>query len=223
ARVLDPFFRAEAWLGPAARLEGTLTLQQAGAADWEASFQGRLLDVDLGTLVSQRFSNHRLTGRAQLALDSARWGDRPGGQGPGWIEARGILTAGRGTISTGLLRALASEMQFRLATPSFAGRDDLEYHSLGLRFAIGDDGQIRLGGALGAEYPPDAVLIRSDSARVLASIPEGTANVRGLIKALFPVADTDRGTMVPYTPDSQILHYLPVPTHRIGSTSTLGN
>ena len=67
---------------------------QIGAADWEADFQGNLIDVDLSTLVGRRFPRHHLSGNARVALQSARWGDRPG-QGTGWREARGELIASR--------------------------------------------------------------------------------------------------------------------------------
>ena len=122
ARVLDVFFDTADWLGPDAQVEGTLTLRQTGAKDWEADFQGDLLDVDLGVLVGRRFPGQRLSGLARVALKSARWADRPG-QGFGWVEAQGELTSGQGTIGIGLLRALASEMKFRFA-PKLARLDD---------------------------------------------------------------------------------------------------
>ena len=50
------------WLGPKAKVDGTLTLSQIGAADWEADFQGNLIDVDLSTLVGGRFPRHHLSG-----------------------------------------------------------------------------------------------------------------------------------------------------------------
>ena len=47
ARVLDAFFDSADWLGRSARVQGALTLRQTGSADWQAEFQGDLLDVDL--------------------------------------------------------------------------------------------------------------------------------------------------------------------------------
>ena len=114
ARVLDVFFDSAGWLGPRAKVEGTLASSQIGAADWEAEFQGNLIDVDLSTLVGERFPRHHLSGRLGVALQSARWGDRPG-QGTGWREARGELIAGTGSIGVDLLDALAREMKFRLS------------------------------------------------------------------------------------------------------------
>ena len=70
-------------------------------------------------------------------------------------------------------------------------------------------GEIHLAGDLGAEFPPDAVLAGVTSP--LASAPQGTASVHGLIKTLFPVADANPGVLVPLTPESSVLLALPVP------------
>ena len=78
ARVLDVFFETDDWLGPRAKVEGTLALSQAGGGDWEADFQGSLIDVDLASLVGKRFPRHHLAGTARVALQRARWGERPG-------------------------------------------------------------------------------------------------------------------------------------------------
>ena len=86
-----------------ARVEGALTLRQDGAKDWEAEFQGNLLDIDLAELVGRRFPTTGSSGKARLAVASARWADRPG-QGYGWVEAEGELTAGPGLIGFGLLQ-----------------------------------------------------------------------------------------------------------------------
>jgi hypothetical protein len=216
ARVLDPFFDSAGWLGPEARVEGRLALSQAGAGEWGAEFQGTLLDVDLDALVHARFPDHHLNGRGRVAVAKARWGDRPGGQGFGWVEARGTLSAGPGTISAGLLRALGTEMRFHLAGRADPlQRRDLEFHGLGLAFAIGGDGQIRLAGALGDDAPAGAVLVRGDRLTPLALAPEGSANVRGLWKALFPT-DGDREVLVPVKPESQVLRYLPLPPGHAG-------
>jgi hypothetical protein len=211
ARVLDPFFDSSEWLGPAARVDGTLTLRQAGAKEWEADFQGDLHDVDLATLVGRRFPNHRLTGLTRVSVRAARWADRPG-QGPGWVEANGELVTGQGTIGISLLRSLASEMSFRLS-PRVARLDpntsEIDFRALGLSFAMSSNGEIRLGGALGTEFAPD-VVVASQTAP-LAYAPRGAANVRGLIKTLFPLTAADPGTMVPLTAESRILLCLPAP------------
>jgi hypothetical protein len=211
ARVLDSFFEAEAWLGADAKVEGALTLVQEGSKDWEAAFQGHLVDVDLTTLVERRFPEHRLKGRARLAVESARWGDRPG-QGFGWVEARGELTTGPGVIGLGLVQALSTEMKFRkgprLGRIASAGLIDLDFRALAFRFAMTSDGEIRVTGALGDEFGGDVVLMGPTD--TLAFAPEGAANVRGLIKTLFPVKEINHAVMVPLTEKSRLLLCLPV-------------
>lgn len=211
ARVLDVFFDAADWLGPDAKVEGELALRQEGAKDWEADFQGALLEVDLSTLLGLRFPSHRLAGRARVTIPSARWAERPG-QGFGWVEAKGELVAGQGTIGLELLNALAREMKFRLSprlTRLEQRRGDVAFQALGLSFAVTGDGQIAFGGGLGDEFTRGTVLVGQTTP--LAYAPEGSANVRGLIKTLVPVAAANSGVMVPLTPESRLLMSLPVP------------
>jgi hypothetical protein len=211
ARVLNPFFDAGDWLGANATVEGTLQLRRAGSEDWEATFSGSLHDIELARLVGGRFPRHRLSGRARLAVSTARWGARPG-QAPGWIEVKGELLSGQGSIGVPLLGSLAREMKFRLS-PKLANLDtrrtELDFRALGLAFDMQPNGEIHLAGALGAELPPDAVLAGVTSP--MASAPQGTASVHGLIKTLFPVADANPGVVVPLTPESSVLLSLPVP------------
>ncbi len=210
ARVLDVFFETSDWLGLRAKVEGTLTLSQAGGGDWEADFEGSLIDVDLSCLVGKRFPRHHLAGMARVALHKARWGQRPG-QGVGWREARGELTAGQGSIGMDLLQALAREMQFRLATRVSRldpRKTETEFRSLGLAFDMQPSGEIHLSGALGNEFSPDTVLV--GAAAPLAFAPGGTVSVHGLIKTLFPVADAHPGVMVPLTSESRLLLCLPL-------------
>jgi len=212
ARVLDPFFDARGWLGPDARVDGTLALRREGSKEWEGEFRGNLLDLDLAELVGRRFPDHRLRGRGRLAVAEAHWGDRPG-QGAGWVEARGELSAGPGAIGAGLLHALNAEMKFRpaarLARVIEAGRDDLNYRALALSFAMTGDGEIRVAGALGGDSPGDLVLV--GPAAPIAYAPRGAANVRGLIKTLFPADELGRADWVPLTEKSRMLLCLPVP------------
>jgi hypothetical protein len=211
ARVLSPFFDVDTWLGANATVEGTLELRQAGSKEWEAIFSGNLHNIDLAQLIGHRFPRHRLMGRARLAVATARWGQRPG-QGPGWIEAKGELLAGQGSIGVSLLQSLAREMRFRLSS-KLANLDprktEVDFRAMGLAFDMRANGEIHLAGALGAEGPPDAILAGVTSP--LASTPQGTVSVHGLIKTLFPVADASPGVLVPLTPESSILLALPVP------------
>jgi hypothetical protein len=211
ARVLDVFFDSAGWLGRSARLDGELALSQADGKDWEATFQGHLLDVDLNTLLGNRFPSHHLAGRARLALQTARWADRPG-QGFGWVEARGELTTGQGTIGLDLLQALASEMKFKLSpklTGAASGQREVNFQTLGLRFDMNREGELHFDGALGNEFAPGVVIASLNTPLMYA--PQGTANVRGLIKTLIPVSPADASVLVPLTAESRVLLSLPVP------------
>jgi hypothetical protein len=212
ARVLDPFFDTAVWLGPNARVDGALTLHQDGAKDWEVEFQGNLLDIDLAELVGRRFPKHRLRGKARLAVSSSQWAERPG-QGFGWVQAKGELRAGPGMIGFGLLHALHTEMRFRtgpkVARTVSAGQIDLDFSALAFNFAMTSDGEIRIGGGLGSEFSDDLVL--AGTSFPLTYAPDGAANVRGLIKTLFPVTAINHADMVPLTEKSRLLLCLPVP------------
>jgi hypothetical protein len=215
ARVLNAFFDAESWFGPDAAVDGTLSLRQTGSKDWEIDFQGGLLDVDLGKVVGRRFPRHRLAGRSRLVIEKARWGERPG-QGAGWIEVKGNLVAGQGSIGVSLLEALAREMKFR-PSPRLAHLDprrtEVEFRALGLSFEMQPSGEIHVAGSLGAEFPPDAVLAGATTS--LLSAPQGAASVHGLIKTLFPESSANPGVLVPLTAESQVLLSLPVPAGTI--------
>jgi hypothetical protein len=212
ARMLNVLFDAADWLGDEAKFLGSLNLRMAGSTEWKADFQGEILDLDLARLVERRFPRHHLTGRAKISIEKATWGERPSGQGPGWLEVKGELVAGQGSIGVALLDALAREMRFRpsVRRPHADSRKaDVDFRSLGLSFAIHSNGEIQVSGALGTEFPPDAVLAGASSA--LLSAPQGTASVHGLIKTLFPVSTNNSGVLIPLTTESRALFSLPLP------------
>ncbi len=205
ARVLDAFFDSAEWLGPSARVQGALTLKQSGSADWRAEFAGDLFDVDLRTLFERRFPRHRMTGLAHVAIKNARWTDRRG-QGFGWAGAEGELTAGAGSIGFDLLASLVAEMKFAAAR-KIDRQPDVPFHALGFTFALTPDGEIALGGGFRNQFAPDDILVSHD--RPLFKAPAGRANVRGLLKSLYPATPD---TLAPMTADSQLLsRFLPLP------------
>ena len=76
------------------------------------------------------------------------------------------------------------------------------------------DGQLKLGGDLGTEFPAGAVLVDGTHQTPLAVAPAGTASVRGLWNALFPRnADS---VLIAETRESLLLRkYLPAPPARV--------
>jgi hypothetical protein len=211
ARILDAFFDSSSWLGDKARVDGSLTIRQRDGKDWDAEFQGNLVDVDLETMIARRFPHHRMVGLARLAVKSARWSELPT-QGRGWVEAEGELTAGQGSIGFDLVQAMARELKFRVS-PRYSRidpkRNVIDFRKLGLAFTVRPDGEIKLSGALGNEFSPDTVLAGLTSPIVFA--PQGTAGVPGLIKTLFPAAQGHANLLVPLTSQTKVLLYLPVP------------
>ena len=159
ARMLNVLFDAEDWLGAEAKVSGMLDLRQAGSNDWRATFQGEMLDVDLARLVNRRFPRHRLTGRARIAVENAAWGQRPAGQGPGWVLVKGQLSAGQGSIGLDLFEALAREMKFRLGGTQTTRRRSQARGGIPLArvtFAMQSNGEIQIERRLGHQFPPDA-------------------------------------------------------------------
>ena len=173
ARLLNPLFNADEWLGRSAMLRGSLAFQRLGRDGWEVDFRGLLDDVDLASLVDEHFPPHRLTGLARLEVEEARWGDLPGGQGRGWTSVKGRLSCGQGTVGADLLRGMASEMHFHVAGIAAGDDGEVAYQRLGLAFRLQQDGEIHLGGALGSGFPPDAVLVNMIGTSPLARRRQG--------------------------------------------------
>ena len=118
------------------------------------------------------------------------------------------------------MEALAREMKFRPGArkPHVDGRkSEVEFHSLGLSFAMQSNGEIQITGGLGAEFPPDAVLAGATS--TLLRAPQGMASVHSLIKTLFPTSPNGSGVLIPLTPESQVLLSLPLPPGADSKTS----
>lgn len=210
ADVLDGLFASREWMGERATLEGILTTRQIdGAGGCDASFTGTIKDLDLGGLLQAQFGAARLQGNADVVLDDARWGTLPAGQGRGWIEARGTMKVRAGTIEWGMMQALAREMRFRLEG---VGESDAatrrDFREFGLRFALNSQGELRLDGGLGADDPPDAVMVAGEGRAVLLRAPEGAASVHGLWNALLPLGG---GVLVPATAESGAFKHLPLP------------
>jgi hypothetical protein len=220
AQVLAPFFDPADWLGPEAKVAGSLALAQEGSRDWEADFAGEISDVALGSLLGDRVPDHQLSGRATLSVKSAHWGPRPGGGPPGWVSADGRLAAGAGSISTSLLKALRSEMSFRLGDRLELKPGVIDFQGLGLAFSIRPDGAVQLAGDLGDAYGPGAVILDADGLSGLAFAPRDPGNLIGLRRTLGP-ADASQAILVPT--GLQFLDYLPMPARAPSGRESVAN
>jgi hypothetical protein len=211
ASVLNAFFDATRWLGEDARVAGEIALSQAGSDAWEARFRGTLRDVDLASVVARVAPSHHLAGRATVAIASSRWADQAS-RGPGWVEARGTMTASAGSVGPGFLEALARQLRFRVPDPAVTATGPLRYEALGLAFALEPTGTIRFDGALGPERMPGSILISSEQMMPLASAPEAASSVAGLIRALGVAEALDPSQVIPARFESLLLQrYLPTP------------
>lgn len=215
ASTLESIFDADDWFGEKARVQGNLHMTRVENQPWEARFAGTLSQVDLSRMVNGRFGLHRLSGTGQLQIRTAHWADRPA-QGPGWREIEGDLTAGPGKASHGLLLSMGQQMRFRLANSlhkSVEPGKEIEFGSMGLQFHLTDDGRIRFGGACGPDFGTDVVAVSPHGKpSPIVAAPTSDANVRGLIKTLFPVNLAQTDLLVPTTRESQSFQrWLPMP------------
>jgi hypothetical protein len=179
------------WIDRRGEWRGEMTLRSTASRDWELEYTGEIDGLDLGVLTAGRAVDERVSGRGRLVVEQARWGERGESGGPGWVEARGVLTAGRGMIGHGLMERLAVEQLFRVQIPEGgsggSGREGaapgaMAYEALGVRFELDGAGKLTLTGALGGENPPDAVMTAGGMTVLWAS--GGSSTARVLAKAV---------------------------------------
>lgn len=195
------------WFGTSASLSGTWTFHSVHGQPWSAQFTGEVHDVDLARLVRDRFPDIRLTGLGALRIDSADWGPLPNGQGHGWARAQGVLQARAGVIGLALVESMARELKFRAPISKAMLADPIPYARLGVAFTLNEAGELLLNGALGEQPGSELVAIDPQDVPLLLA-PTGVASVRGLWKTLFPSGSE---VLVPVTPQTHVLRYLPVP------------
>ena len=83
----------------------------------------------------------------------------------------------------------------------------MPFGALGFTFALTPDGEIALGGGFRNQFAPDDILVAND--HPLFKAPSGAANVRGLLKTLYPTAAEN---LAPATAEAQLLsRFLPLP------------
>jgi hypothetical protein len=216
---LGLFSQAVDWLGERAKLQGTLLFSRCNSGgEWDVLFRGRILDIAFDRLITGHFSHHEITGMATLEIAHARWAGLPGHQGRGWVEVEGELRSGPGTMGLEFMNALAREMRFEVDRDAVQGAlANVRFESLGLRFRLTSDGQLRLVGSPTPGLPPQTVGVDAAHAPFLRA-PNGLANVRGLWNVLFPQSDE---VLVPATAESQVMRHLPLPTESAGTRTSI--
>jgi hypothetical protein len=120
-------------LGSHARFRGNVWANQTrdgtAADNWEGELLGHLSDVDLGTVLGERFP-HQLSGMAQLAIQSAHFHQ-------GRLEDCACeITAGPGFISRSLLDAAVQRLMLIPGPEASLPGDPLPYQQLSLAATI---------------------------------------------------------------------------------------
>lgn len=218
--LLESLIETRGWTGERARFAGSLTFTKAGAAPWELTVRGRIERLDLDALVRTRFPGVQIRGEADLEIDEARWGTLMYGQGRGWNIARGCLRVRAGTLDSVLLDGLAKEMGLQVSRPGVRNPTELDFEALALNFDLEGSGELRITGALGEEYPRNAVLVGRHDSGLLVRAPDDPATVRGLWKALFPLG---ADVLVPATAESGVMRHLPLPLTRHAGQAAVAN
>ncbi len=176
---------------------GRLWAQQTETG-WQGQATGYLLDVDLAQLLDGRLPQ-RLTGRAQLTLQSARFQDGR------LVEASGVVTAGPGKIGRRLIEAAARELAMQSA-PLAETTDAVPYEQLAMAFLLNPDG-LQLYGRI----PTARGVVLAGQDRWLLGEAPSTAQPRP-IPALVRTLSARSGLSVPATPEAEWLtRCLPLP------------
>lgn len=196
ARVLAPLVAAEAWLGPKAQFDGFLSFEEKQGR-WTGDLQGRLIAVDLDTLVSQHFP-HTLSGSADVTIRKAVVTENR------LLEADGSLKCGPGMIGRSLLTAGVEHLGMRSAVQLPPSVTTAPFRQLACTFVLSRRGLQLFGECAGAP----GTMIDADSG-VLWQQPSYEAQpVASLIRMLVPQSEVQ----VPASHESQrLIDVLPVP------------
>jgi hypothetical protein len=188
---------AAGWLGAESRFRGILRAVETPQG-WNGDLQGAFTQVDLQTLVSERFP-HQLTGPAEIQIERALFHDGR------LTEAALELSAGPGVISRSLLFAAIESLQ--METPeSYPPRGALaKYEKLDLKATLDAEG-LRITGQADPRSPGALMF---DSQRVLLYESRTQPQpVMALLRMLVPSNEVQ----VPASRETQwLIERLPVP------------
>ncbi len=189
------------WLGPDATFQGAVEAVRS-TNGWKGEFSGRLRDIDLETLVTERY-DHKLSGNAEVLFRRARFQDGT------LIDAAGDVVCFGGSVSRSLLAQADRTLGLAAAPRVRALEADplLRYRELKFAFALNQDGLRIVGHGSG----PDPGVVMADGYGPLLQDTSEVAQVVALVQAL----SSPQGVQVPATKEAyQLLHILPLPTRQ---------
>jgi len=194
--ILAAFFDRRNYLGEKSTLRGSIRAMEMPDG-WQGEFSGRLENIDLNNLVSDRFP-HRLSGMATMAVDHAvvHCGRLE--------EFHGTVSAGPGIVSESLLTSAADHLKMRSerARPTTS---TIGYEELSAAFDLETRGLIVRGTC---KDNRSGIIMRGREGAVLWQASGGPVPVVALVKALVP----DSQTQVPATRQTDwLLNLLPIP------------
>ncbi len=214
--AIADYLPAMAMLGPDATFTGTMRWKIRDAA-WSIDLGGsRFEHVDLA--MATQGIPHRLVGNAGIQLESCQWEKGVS------LNLSGALIAEQGFISQSLLQALASHVDFKLASDVDLEAKDIPFDAMALRFDFFGP-EMRLEGVChrqrGQEYLPQGTAIVSGGSAVAACSP--TAQRRSwveLVHAFWP----DQIEKLPFSSQTAwLLPLLPAPPPATNYRELLGN
>jgi hypothetical protein len=195
-------------LGRRSRLRGYVWANQTDdgtSPGWEGEFAGQVYDVDLDDLVTGHFP-HKLSGTAQLTVQSARFRQRR------LEHATGTLVAGPGVISRSLVDAAVAQLGLvRGAEPQTPG-ELVPYEQLAAGFLIDARGLQLQGGCAASgnrhESPVAGTILADRQGRLLGEPAVQPQPVVALVRTLVPASQHQ----VPATRQTDwLIGHLPVP------------
>lgn len=164
---------------------------------WEGEVTGQMVNLDLGRLVTDHFP-HKLTGNAQLIIQSARF--RHGRL----EEGSAIVTAGPGTIDRSLLAAAVDRLNLVAVKKSSPAGEGIAYEELALSANFDAKG-LRLCGRCSSTAP--GTILR-DGRDCLLGEPSQPQPMAALVQTLVPQSMVQ----VPASRQSDwLIRHLPVP------------
>jgi len=184
-------------LGPRCRFRGYVWADET-TDGWEGELTGQLVELDLGSLVSDHFP-HRLSGIGRATVQSARFHH-------GRLEeGNATLVAGPGAIDRSLVVAAMDCLGLAPGAEPIPVGEQIAYRQLAVTATL-DAGGLRLHGQCAAGGP--GTILSDGRVALLAESPRRLHPVSALVQSLVPAS----ALQVPASRQTDwLLRHLPVP------------